>query len=69
MSIEHHPTDSMLAAFAAGTLDHGQHIAIATHLVILSAMPHLHAFNGASRRCGADKPSAGCDVERRAGGS
>jgi putative transcriptional regulator len=33
MSIEHHPTDSMLAAFAAGTLDHGQHIAIATHLV------------------------------------
>jgi putative transcriptional regulator len=33
MSIKHHPTDSMLAAFAAGTLDHGQHIAIATHLV------------------------------------
>jgi putative transcriptional regulator len=33
MSIEHHPTDSLLAAFAAGTLDHGQHIAIATHLV------------------------------------
>jgi putative transcriptional regulator len=33
MSIEHHPPDSMLAAFAAGTLDHGQHIAIATHLV------------------------------------
>jgi putative transcriptional regulator len=33
MSIEHHPTDSMLAEFAAGTLDHGQHIAIATHLV------------------------------------
>jgi putative transcriptional regulator len=33
MSIEHHPTDLMLAAFAAGTLDHGQHVAIATHLV------------------------------------
>lgn len=33
MSIEHHPTNSLLAAFAAGTLDHGQHIAIATHLV------------------------------------
>ena len=33
MSIEHHPTDLLLAAFAAGTLDHGQHIAIATHLV------------------------------------
>jgi putative transcriptional regulator len=36
MSIEHHPTDSMLAAFAAGTLDHGQHVAIATHLVSCS---------------------------------
>jgi len=33
MSIEHHPTDSILAAFAAGTLDHGQHVAIVTHLV------------------------------------
>jgi putative transcriptional regulator len=33
MKIEHHPTESMLAAFAAGTLDHGQHVAIATHLV------------------------------------
>jgi len=33
MSIEHHPSDSMLAAFVAGALDHGQHIAIATHLV------------------------------------
>ncbi len=33
MSIEHHPPDEMLAAFTAGTLDHGQHIAVATHLV------------------------------------
>jgi putative transcriptional regulator len=33
MSNEHHPTDSLLAAFAVGTLDHGQHVAIATHLV------------------------------------
>ena len=33
MSIDHHPTSEMLAAFAAGTLDHGQHIAIATHLL------------------------------------
>ena len=41
MSIEHHPTDSMLAAFAAGTLDHGQHIAIATHLV---SCPQCRAF-------------------------
>src|SRR5271157_489425 len=41
MSIEHHPTDSMLAAFAAGNLDHGQHIAIATHLV---SCPQCRAF-------------------------
>jgi len=41
MSIEHHPTDSMLAAFAAGTLDHGQHIAIATHLV---SCPQCRSF-------------------------
>ena len=33
MSIEHHPKNEILAAFAAGTLDHGQHIAIATKLV------------------------------------
>jgi putative transcriptional regulator len=33
MSLEHHPTDEMLAAFAAGILDHGQHVAVATHLV------------------------------------
>jgi len=41
MSIEHHPTDSMLAAFAAGTLDHGQHVAVATHLV---SCPQCRAF-------------------------
>jgi putative transcriptional regulator len=41
MSIEHHPTDALLAAFAAGTLDHGQHIAIATHLV---ACPQCRIF-------------------------
>jgi putative transcriptional regulator len=33
MTILHHPEDSFLAAFAAGTLDLGQHVAIATHLV------------------------------------
>jgi putative transcriptional regulator len=41
MSIEHHPTDSMLAAFAAGTLDLGRHVAIATHLV---SCPQCRAF-------------------------
>lgn len=33
MTIGHHPGDPLLAAFAAGTLDLGQHITIATHLV------------------------------------
>ena len=41
MSIEHHPADSLLAAFAAGTLDHGQHVAIATHLV---SCPQCRSF-------------------------
>jgi putative transcriptional regulator len=33
MTIQHHPAEPMLLAFAAGTLDLGQHAAIATHLV------------------------------------
>ena len=32
MTITHHPDVTMLAAYAAGTLDLGQHVAIATHL-------------------------------------
>jgi len=33
MTIQHHPSDSLLTAFAAGRLDRGQHIAVAIHLV------------------------------------
>jgi putative transcriptional regulator len=33
MTIQHHPDDTMLLAFAAGTLDLGQHAAVATHLM------------------------------------
>ena len=33
MTVHHHPPDELLAAFAAGVLDLGQHIAVATHLV------------------------------------
>jgi len=33
MTIHHHPPDELLTAFAAGVLDLGQHIAVATHLV------------------------------------
>jgi putative transcriptional regulator len=32
VTIRHHPDDAMLAAFAAGTLDLGQQVAVATHL-------------------------------------
>jgi putative transcriptional regulator len=32
MTIQHHPSDMLLGAFAAGTLDLGQHVAVATHL-------------------------------------
>ena len=49
MSIEHHPTDTMLAAFAAGTLDHGQHIAIATHLV---SCPQCRSFMRSMEKVG-----------------
>jgi putative transcriptional regulator len=33
MTILHHPFESLLTAFSAGTLELGQHIAVATHLV------------------------------------
>ena len=49
MSIEHHPTDEMLGAFAAGTLDHGQNVAIATHLV---SCPHCRTFMRAMEHTG-----------------
>lgn len=49
MTIKHHPTDSMLAGFAAGTLDHGQHVAIATHLI---SCTHCRAFTRAIEQTG-----------------
>lgn len=33
MTIEHHPPETMIAGYAGGTLEHGLHIAVATHLV------------------------------------
>src|ERR1700712_5249118 len=48
MTIRHHPPDDLLTAFAAGVLDLGQHVAIATHLggcsrcrVAAHAMAHV----------------------------
>ena len=49
MTIKHHPPETMLAAFAAGTLDHGQHIAIATHLV---SCPQCQSFRHAMEEVG-----------------
>jgi putative transcriptional regulator len=49
MNIEHHPEDLMLAGFASGTLDHGQHIAIATHL---TTCPQCRAFVRSMERTG-----------------
>jgi putative transcriptional regulator len=49
MSIQHHPDDTLLSAFAAGTLDLGQHTAIATHLL---ACPRCRAFVQAMERVG-----------------
>ena len=37
MSIVHHPADDLLLAYAAGTLDQGQQLAIATHLLACRA--------------------------------
>ncbi|MGE0803760.1 MAG: ChrR family anti-sigma-E factor [Lautropia sp.] len=51
MTIEHHPDDSLLIGFAAGTLDHGQHVAIATHLV---SCPRCRAFMHAMERVGGE---------------
>ena len=67
MSIEHHPTDLLLAAFAAGTLDHGQHIAIATHLL---SCPQCRSFIRSMEQVGGavlSEPPACRNVEWRAG--
>ena len=49
MSIEHHPSEEMLAAYAAGALDLGQHVAVATHL---TACPHCRDWARAMERVG-----------------
>lgn len=49
MTIQHHPDDSMLTAFAAGTLDLGQHVAIATHM---AACPQCRGWARAMEQIG-----------------
>lgn len=47
--IHHHPPDELLTAFAAGTLDLGQHVVVATHLV---GCPHCRAMVRAMEQVG-----------------
>jgi putative transcriptional regulator len=49
MSIRHHPPDELLTAFAAGTLDLGQHVAVATHL---AGCPHCRTMVRAMEQVG-----------------
>lgn len=37
MSIHHHPSNDLVAAYAGGALDRGQHIVVATHLMHCTA--------------------------------
>jgi len=59
MTIEHHPEESALAAYAAGVLDLGQRVALATHL---RACPRCRDWVRAMERLGgaliADAPLA-----------
>jgi putative transcriptional regulator len=49
MIVRHHPDDALLAAFAAGTLDLGQHVAIATHL---TSCPQCRAWTRSMEHIG-----------------
>ncbi len=49
MTISHHPPDELLTAFAAGTLDLGQHVAVATHL---QSCPHCRTMARAMEQVG-----------------
>jgi putative transcriptional regulator len=49
MTISHHPPDELLTAFAAGVLDLGQHVAMATHLV---GCPHCRTMVRAMENVG-----------------
>jgi putative transcriptional regulator len=49
MTIQHHPDDALLAAFAAGTLDLGRQVALATHL---ASCPQCRAFVRAMEHVG-----------------
>jgi putative transcriptional regulator len=49
MTITHHPDEALLSAYTAGSLDLGQHVAIATHL---AACVHCRAWARSLERVG-----------------
>jgi putative transcriptional regulator len=49
MTITHHPDEALLTAYAAGSLDLGQHVAIATHL---AGCVHCRAWARSLERVG-----------------
>ncbi len=72
MTVEHHPHPHYLGAFAAGTLDLGQHVAIATHLVgcqhCRSFVQSMEEAGGAlleNQRPSPMSPSALAEIEAR----
>ena len=75
MTVHYHPPDELLTAFAAGTLDLGQHIAVATHLV---TCPHCRGMVRAMEQVGGTvltrlppaemSPGALAAIEARIGG-
>ena len=59
MSIAKHPTEELLLAYAAGTLDPGEHIAVATHLLpCRQCRAFVDAMEGAGGSLLGDMPPA-----------
>jgi putative transcriptional regulator len=64
MKIKHHPSWSLVTAYAAGTLDQGQHIAVATHL---AACPDCRALAREAENLGGEILKAQPRVELPSG--
>jgi putative transcriptional regulator len=64
MSIAKHPTEELLLAYAAGTLDLGEHIAVATHLLpCRQCRSFVDAMEGAGGSLLGDLPPAAMDED------
>jgi putative transcriptional regulator len=64
MSVTHHPSPELLAGFAAGTLDAGEHLAVAVHA---SGCPTCRRFVGAVEGIGGSALEAVEPVAMKAG--